>query len=89
MQVSIEIPAELIPIVDHVIRELREARVKFAPFNSGHEGYAVILEELDELWAEVKSKDGTNATKYREAMQVAAMGMRFMLDVCKPLVPPH
>lgn len=31
-----------------------KARQKHAPMRGAHEGYAVILEELDELWAEVK-----------------------------------
>jgi hypothetical protein len=38
--------------------EYERAAARFAPFNTPHEGYAVILEELDELWDEVKSKDG-------------------------------
>lgn len=53
-------------------------------FNSAHEGYAVILEELDELWDEVK-KNGQkrDIQKMRdEAIQVAAMAMRFVIDVC-------
>ena len=62
--------------------ELAEARQRFPAFNGGHEGYAVILEELDELWEEVRSKGRTNARMYAEAKQVAAMAIRFMLDVC-------
>ena len=34
--------------------ELHRASEKHSAFHSGHEGYAVILEELDELWDEVK-----------------------------------
>jgi NTP pyrophosphatase (non-canonical NTP hydrolase) len=53
-------------------------------FNSAHEGYAVILEELDELWDEVKKNGQTrDMQKMRdEAIQVAAMAMRFVIDVC-------
>ena len=43
-----------------------------------HEGYAIIKEELDELWEEIKSKNRTPTNLYIEAMQVAAMGVRFM-----------
>ena len=33
-----------------VQEELARAQELHEPFNSAHEGYAVILEELDELW---------------------------------------
>ena len=35
--------------------ELTKARQSWPRFNSAHEGYAVIAEELDELWAHVKT----------------------------------
>lgn len=68
-------------VITDVIAELRRAEEKFAGFNSSHEGYAVILEELDELWCEIKDnkKEGSEDRQYAEAKQVAAMGMRFML----------
>lgn len=68
--------------VNNVISELASARQKFPAFNSGHEGYAVILEEMEELKEEVFRKDQSQETMRVEAMQVAAMGIRFMIDVC-------
>ncbi len=64
--------------------ELRRARTKFPAFHSAHEGYAVILEELDELWEQVKqTKPGSDRRAMRdEAVQVAAMALRFIEDVC-------
>jgi hypothetical protein len=59
--------------------ELDRATSKFGPFNSAHEGYAVILEELDEAWDEIKRNDQEAAT--REMIQVAAMALRFLVDV--------
>ena len=47
-----------------------------------HEGYAVILEELDELWEEVKSQHPDRQRMRAEAAQVAATALRFMVDVC-------
>lgn len=63
--------------------ELRAASEKFAPFNSAHEGYAVLLEEVDELWDEVKIRtDFRSREKMRkEAIQVAAMALRFVVDL--------
>lgn len=40
--------------IDDVILELMSARRKFRAFTSAHEAYAVILEELDELWDVIK-----------------------------------
>lgn len=65
--------------VSAVIDELYAATQRFGPFASAHEGYAVILEELDELWQEVKH--GTRTRARAEAVQVAAMALRFLVDV--------
>ena len=46
---------------------------KFKPFNSSHEGFAVLKEEVDELWDAIKSNDLSAAQK--EAIQVAAMAL--------------
>lgn len=62
--------------------ELWLARNKFKNMNSAHEGYAVILEELDELWEEVKSQKQDKARMREEAIQVAAMAARFVEDLC-------
>lgn len=84
-------------LADEVIRELQRAQRKFAPFNSAHEGYAVILEELEELWEEARKNpkkvygsDPAGPAKHRaamreEAIQLAAMGLRFVVDVCGAL----
>lgn len=37
-------------VLREVYDELTKARATHAPMNGHHEGYAVILEELDELW---------------------------------------
>lgn len=69
--------------VGEVIDEIATATAKFKPFNSAHEGYAVILEELDELWDEVKANRGRTDAARIEAKQVAAMAVRFMIDVAR------
>ena len=67
--------------LEDIAKELTKAEAKFPSFNSYHEGYAVILEELDELWDEVKEKRQIRDNLYSEAAQVAAMALRFMLLV--------
>ena len=71
-------------VLKAVCDEVRRARRAHSDFHSAHEGYAVILEELDELWSEIKHK-----TEHRdmgamreEAVQVAAMAVRFITDLC-------
>lgn len=52
-----------------------------APFNSAHEGYAVILEELDELWEHVRGNTARGEDARQEAVQVAAMAVRFAAEI--------
>lgn len=69
-------------VLTDVLKELRRARGQYRPMVSAAEGYAIILEELDELWAEVKAKHPDKALLRKEAVQVAAMAIRFIEDVC-------
>lgn len=79
------VEASICGIAHQAESELLRATALHGSFASAHEGYAVILEELDELWDEVK-KGGTEPRSIprmrKEAIQVAAMAMRFVLDVC-------
>jgi hypothetical protein len=70
-------------IMGMIEHELRSASQKHEPFNSCHEGYGVILEELDELWDEIKKKTKLRDRKLMamEATQVAAMAARFIMDL--------
>ncbi|WP_088187560.1 hypothetical protein [Desulfosporosinus sp. FKA] len=47
----------------------------------GIEGYGVILEELDELWDEVKKHKPDVKNMRAEAVQVAAMAMKFIMSM--------
>lgn len=68
-------------ILAEVGTELRFAVGKFDPFNSPHEGKAVIEEELDELWLLVKANNGRGDDARAEAIQIAAMAVRYVLDL--------
>ena len=52
-------------------------------FNSHHEAYAVALEEMDELWDEVKKNNNNRDYKKmrEEAVQTAAMIVRFLTEL--------
>jgi hypothetical protein len=67
-----------------ILREYDAATKEHGTFNSAHEGFAVILEELDELKAEVWKKNRDVRVLAKEATQVGAMAMRFLVDVALP-----
>lgn len=59
--------------------EVLRAKSKYPNnFNSLHEGYGVLKEEVDELWDEIKLKNPSKENIYTEAKQVAAMALRIM-----------
>jgi hypothetical protein len=66
---------------DAALAESRLACAKWNPFNSVHEGYAVILEELDELWDESKERVPSKDRLRTEARHVAAMAIRFAAEL--------
>lgn len=69
-------------ICDQVLAEVMRARRIYPAFNSCHEGFAVLKEEVDELWDEVKRKNHQRDLEllHKEAVQVAAMAVRFIED---------
>ncbi len=65
------------------LNELEGARAKFPAMVSPHEGFAILKEEVDELWDEVKGNHPDRLERMRaEAVQVAAMAIRFIEEVC-------
>jgi hypothetical protein len=73
---------------DDIMEEYVRARKTFGSFASPHEAYAVLLEEMDELWEEVKANKGEPRLRRmkmrREAMQIGAMALAFMHECCLP-----
>lgn len=63
--------------------EADRAREKHKPMNSHHEAYAVILEELDEYWEEVRKKASERDPQamLTELTQIAAMCVRTAVDL--------
>ncbi len=71
-------------VMTAVENELRRAVNLHGGMKSCHEGYAVILEEVDELWEHVRLKDKLRKKSEMrlEAIQIAAMAARFVVDLC-------
>lgn len=74
-------PDEAFKLIEH---EFLRANDLYANLHSNHEAYAVIKEEVDELWDEIKkSKDVRGNNKIRkELIQVGAMVIRFLDNLC-------
>lgn len=69
---------------EDALDEVMRAAGVWPEFRSAHEGFAIILEEVEELkahvWTNQKKRD-LDAMR-REAIQTAAMAIRFAAEVC-------
>ena len=70
-------------IFNYISDEFQKATKTFGKFSSVHEGYAILLEEVDELWDEIKNKDSSMDKIKEEALHVAAMAIRLIYDGCE------
>jgi hypothetical protein len=72
-------PGEEFDVVLELVRqEMILSAVKYGGYASVHEGHAVIREETEEMWDEIKAKNTTRAIE--EAIQAAASAARFVYD---------
>ena len=90
-------PLDESPFALAVRRELQKARGEYCelvngepvyskghpPQNSAHESYAVLLEEVEEFWEEVRKKreDRDREAMLKELVQIAAMSQRAAEDL--------
>lgn len=72
-------------IILEIENELTSAKKTFPDFHSPHEGYAVIKEELDEMWDAIKQNNVIHSCE--EAKQVAAMAIRYIIDCIDYKIP--
>ncbi len=71
-------------MIDDIRDELDRACARFPTFTSLHQGWAIIHEETEELWEEVRRWKGTTVGRLklrRECIQIAAMAIRFTEDL--------
>lgn len=69
-------------IFNNINSEYFFAISKYEPFNSAHEGLAIIREEYKELEQEVfkKQSEYDMGKMNKEALQLATMAIRFIVD---------
>jgi NTP pyrophosphatase (non-canonical NTP hydrolase) len=74
-------PDEALKLIEN---EFLRASDLYADLHSNHEGYAVIKEEVDELWDAIKKHKGTKGNKEikSELIQIGAMVVRFLNNLC-------
>lgn len=65
-------------MVNDVLNEITKATATYGTFNSMHEGYAVLKEEVEEAWIEIKANNQKKALA--EMKQVAAMALKFLIE---------
>ena len=78
-----ESPGRQDVVVTEFYEEITKGVNKFGNYRSYHEAYAVIKEEFDELWDELKiNADNRDLVKvYKEAIQVAATSFRLAEEI--------
>lgn len=73
----------MMQIFAQIQREIEGSRKNHGTFTGSHEGYAVLLEEVDELWSEIKKRERNFSAMEKECVQIAAMAIKFIEDVCR------
>ena len=64
--------------------EFLRASDLYPDLHSNHEAYAVIKEEIDELWDEIKKSKDVRGNKEirKELIQIGAMVVRYLDNLC-------
>ncbi len=66
-------------VLEEVLQELRSAEMKHGQFNSMHEAYGVLVEEVEEFFDEVRANDYHGSMRH-ELIQTAGVAMRAVLE---------
>ena len=71
-----------------VKKELSSARSKHGKQHSLHEGYGILLEEVDELWDEIKKKSSQRDLDnlLNELVQIGSCAQKMAEDTVIPLL---
>jgi hypothetical protein len=74
--------------IDEALKQIETEYLRagdlFPDLHSNHEAYAVIKEEVDELWDEIKKTKSTKGNKLiqKELIQIGAMVVRYLENLC-------
>ena len=70
---------KILNLLADICDEMARAMEQHGDFTNFHEAYAVILEELDEVWDHVKTKHPNPDAMRKELIQTAAMCLKTIL----------
>ena len=70
------------PVLQEVAAELQRATLKHPPMRSPHEAWGIIAEEFTELTEEIRRQKPDREGMRHECVQLAAMAIRLIKDVC-------
>jgi len=68
--------------LEAIMEEYKDAYKKWKPHKSPHDGWAKIFEEVMELFGAIHEDQEDIRPMRVEATQIAAMAMRFLVDLC-------
>jgi hypothetical protein len=74
--------------IDEALKQIEHEYLRasdlYPDLHSNHEAYAVIKEEIDELWDAIKKQKGIKGNKEirAELIQVGAMVVRYLNNLC-------
>jgi len=68
---------DLVPLIGN---ECEVAWNKYGNFHNSHEHYAVLKEEVDEWWDNVKFNLSDDASAHYELIQIAAVALRYLRE---------
>lgn len=67
-------------LIEILESEMRFGFGKYGPYHTSHEHYAVLLEEVEEWWDEIKGNTDNRPEAHYELIQIAAVALRYVLE---------
>ena len=69
-------------LVGEIVAEMLRGDAKHNPHSGPKRGFGALRNEYNELQTEIEAEDGTPESIKTEAIQVAAMALKFLRDCC-------